>query len=170
MHLDERMPSGGLIHVAGSYGGGWRVIDVWDDPQKFARFRDEQIIPLSAAAGMGAPEVRVVQVAEEKPGSGEPPALVQCVTLPGIDGEAFRAADKQILPTGKPPEALTFHVNGPVDGGWCVIDGWTSKQERDDFLEARARPVFADAPLQGPPQIEDLLVEATLREGAKAAV
>ena len=170
MHLHGRMPAGGLIHVAGSYGSGWRVIDVWDDPEKFAQFSDEQIIPLTAAAGMRDPEVRVVQVAEEKPGSGEPPALVQCVTIPGLDQAAFRAADKQILPTGEPPEAVTFHVNGPVEGGWCVIDGWTSKQARDDFMEARIRPVFADAPLQGPPQIEDLLVEATLRGRAKTAV
>jgi hypothetical protein len=88
------------------------------------------------------------------------------VTLPGIDREAFHAADDQILPSGQPPEAVTFHVNGPVDGGWCVIDGWTSKEARDEFIETRVRPAMETAPLAGPPQFEDLTVQATLTEPA----
>lgn len=168
MHLEGRMAPGGLIHVAGSYQGGWRVIDVWENAERFARFRDEQIGPHTQAVGMSAPKVRMVPVDEEKAGSGEQPGLVQCVILPGIDRDAFHAADREILPTGESPQALTFHVNGPVDGGWCVIDGWTSKQARDEFMESTVRPVMQKAPLQGPPQFEDLLVEATMLEGATA--
>lgn len=168
MHLDGRMAPGGLFHVAGSYGGGLRVIDGWEDIEHFARFRDEQIVPHIQALGLPEPEIRVLEIDEEKPGSGEAPALVQCVIMPGLDHEAFRAAHREILPTGEPPAAVTFHVNGPYEGGWCVIDGWTSKEARDEFLEAWVRPAFADVPLSGAPTIEDLLVEATLRERAAA--
>lgn len=170
MHLDARMAPGGLVHVAGRYADGWRVIDVWEDAEHFARFRDEEIIPHTQAVGMPAPQVRILEVDEEKPGSGEAPALVQYVILPGLDRAGFRAADHKILPTGEPPAAVTFHVNGPVDGGWCVIDGWTSKQARDRFMEERVRPAFETIPLQGPPQFEDLMVEATLLERAAARV
>ncbi len=166
MHLDGRMAPGGLLHVAGSYAGGWRVIDLWEDIEHFARFRDEQIAPHAGAVGMVQPEVRLIEVDEEKPGTGEASALVQCVIIPGLDRAAFEAADREIRPNDEMPAAITFHVNGPFEGGWCVIDGWTSKQARDEFLEARVRPVFAKTQLKGEPKIEDLIVEATLRERA----
>jgi hypothetical protein len=166
MHLDGRMAPGGLLHVAGSYGGGLRVIDVWDDSEHFVRFRDEQIVPHTQAVGLPAPEVRVLEIDEEKRGNGETPALVQCVIMPGLDRQAFHAADRQIRPNDEMPAAITFHVNGPYEGGWCVIDGWTSKAARDEFMETQIRPAFENIPLSGEPTIEDLLVQATMQESA----
>lgn len=166
MHLDGRMAPGGLLHVAGSYGGGLRVIDLWDDAEHFVRFRDEQIVPHTQALGLPAPEVRVLEIAEEKRGNGETPALVQCVIMPGLDRQAFHAADQTIRPNDEMPAAITFHVNGPYEDGWCVIDGWTSKAARDEFMETRIRPVFEQIPLRGAPAIEDLLVQATMQESA----
>lgn len=162
MHLDGEMAPGGVLHVAGSYADGLRVIDVWDDLDHYARFRDEQIVPHTQALGLPAPEVRMVEIDERKPGNGEVPAFVQCVIIPGIDRETFDEADRQIRPDDKMPPELTFHVNGPYGDGWCVIDGWTSKAARDAFMESRIRPVFAGTPMSDAPSIEDLVVEATL--------
>ena len=166
MHLDGRMAPGGVIHVAGSYGGGLRVIDIWEDMEHFARFSDDQIGPHTQAVGLPAPEVRMLEIDEDKPGSGGAPALVQCVIMPGLDRQAFDAADRKIRPNDEMPAAITFHVNGPYEGGWCVIDGWTSKAARDEFMETRIRPVFENIPRSGEPRIEDLLVEATMMESA----
>ena len=166
MHLDGRMAPGGLLHVAGSYGSGVRVIDLWDNAEHFIRFRGEQIVPHTQAVGLPAPEVRVLEIDDEKQGNGETPALVQCVIMPGLDRKAFHAADRRIRPNDETPAAITFHVNGPYEGGWCVIDGWTSKAARDEFMETRIRPVFENIPLSGEPTIEDLLVQATMRESA----
>jgi len=166
MHLDGRMAPGGVIHVAGSYGGGLRVIDIWEDMEHFARFSDDQIGPHTQAVGLPAPEVRMLEIDEDKPGSGGAPALVQCVIMPGLDRQAFDAADRKIRPNDEMPAAITFHVNGPYEGGWCVIDGWTSKAARDEFMETRIRPVFENIPRSGEPTIEDLLVEATMMESA----
>jgi quinol monooxygenase YgiN len=166
LHPDRRMAPGGVLHVAGRYDGGLRVIDLWEDIEHFVRFRDEHLAPQIQALGMALPDVRVIEIDEEKPGNGEASALVQCVIMPGLDRQAFDAADRQIRPDGEMPAALTFHVNGPYEGGWCVIDGWTSKAARDEFLESHVRPVFATVALTGEPAIEDLLVEATMREPA----
>lgn len=168
MHLDGRLAPGGVLHVAGSYEGGLRVIDVWEDMEHFTRFRDAQLLPHIQALGLPEPAVRVLEVDEEKPGSGEVPVLVQCVIIPGLDRDAFDAGDRQIRPGDEMPAGLTFHVNGPYDGGWCVIDGWASKEARDAFLESRIRPVFERMPLTGAPSIEDLRVEATLGTAATA--
>lgn len=166
MHLDGRLAPGGVLHVAGSYQGGLRIIDVWEDMEHFVRFRDEQILPIVQALGLPGPEVRVLEVDDQKRGNGEAPELVQRVIMPGLDREAFQAADRAIRPNDEMPAAITFHVNGPFEDGWCVIDGWASKAARDEFMEAHIRPVFANVALSGEPTIEDLLVEASLREPA----
>jgi hypothetical protein len=168
MQLDGRVPPGGRLHFAGSYGGGLRVIDVWESMEPFLRFRDEKIIPITQEIGLPAPEVRVLEVDQEREGNHEPSALVQYVFMPGIDRAAFDAADRKILPTGEVPSALTFHVNGPLEGGWVVIDGWTSKEARDEFREEHIRPAFENVQLPSPPIFEDLRVEATLTERAPA--
>ena len=133
MQLGGRMAPGGLVHAAGSYDGGWRVIEVDED----------------------------------KGGSGERPVLVQCVILPGLDRAAFAAADDEVVAEGMPGE-ITFHVNGPLDDGWCVVDGWSSKEARDRFAKSRIEPALRDAPLQGPPRTEDLVVQVTMPAGAPA--
>lgn len=168
MKLGGRMAAGGLVHVAGSFGGGWRMIDVWDDLERFLRFRDEHLARHTRAEGMAEPDVRLIEVDEQKAGSGDRPAFVQCVILPGLDRGSFHAADAQILIEGDSPAELTFHVNGPVSRGWCVIDGWSSKQARDRFLQSRVMPVMERAPLAGPPQIEEMVVDAVLLGGAAA--
>lgn len=167
MHLDGHMAPGGLMHFAGSYGGGWRVIDLWQDLQAFERFRDEEIIPHSTAVGLGPPSnVRVLEVDEDKGGNAQPSQLVQCVLLPGLDRDAFHVADAKVLAAGLPAE-ITFHVNGPLNDGWCVIDGWTSKEARDRVAETVIRPAFDGVPLTGEPIFEDLIVQASM--GASAA-
>jgi hypothetical protein len=42
-----------------------------------------------------------------------------------------------------------------------VIDGWTSKALRDQFME-RTGPIIEEAPLSGSPTIEELPVEAAM--------
>lgn len=167
MDLGGRMPDGGMFHATGPYEDGFRVVDVWEDLPTFERFRDASIIPISQRAGLPIPEVRMIEVAEQKRGSGARPEFVQVVRLPGLDAIGFRAADMQILSAyeGRPPEAITFHVNGPYEGGWCVVDAWSSKEVRDRFIEEQVGPAMADAGLTGPPEIEELMVEASLGAG-----
>jgi hypothetical protein len=167
MQLGGRMAPGGQVHAAGSHAGGWRVIDVWDSLEEFARFRDAQIMPHSQAVGLAQPQVRVLEVDDEMPDDGRTTAFVQCVIMPGLQRSDFRKVHDEVVPGGARPDELTFHVNGPFDGGWCVIDGWTSKDARDQFME-RTRHIIGKAPLSGPPTIEELDVEATMHGAATA--
>lgn len=164
MDLGGETAPGGLFHAAGSYEGGWRVVDVWESVEQFERFRDEKIIPYVTEAGLAPPTVRTIEVAEQKPGSGAEPALVQVVHLPGLDRERFAEADREILAAsgGRPPAEVTFHVNGPEGDGYCVIDAWTSKEARDEFLRGTVQPRVQPL-LSGAPDLQDLDVEATLR-------
>jgi hypothetical protein len=167
MALGGRLPAGGLFHAAGPTADGWRVIDVWEEPAAFERFADEKIKPLTADAGLQPPRIETVPVAQLRSGSGGVPELVQVVTLPGLDAETFHAADARVLRDGRLPEEITFHVNGPVDGGWRVIDAWTTKAARDRFLEERIKPAL-EGTVDGPPTIDDLMVHTTLGAAAHA--
>jgi len=167
MQLGGHMAPGGQVHVAGSHAGGWRVIDVWDDLEKFEHFRDAQIVPHVQAVGLAPPDVRILEVDDEMPDDGRHSAFVQYLTMPGLDRAAFRALHDEVVPGGERPDGLTFHVNGPLQDGWCVIDGWTSKELRDGFME-RTQAIIGKAPLSGPPSIDELHVEATLPGAATA--
>lgn len=161
------LPPGGQVHTAGPHAGGWRVIDVWDSLGAFERFRDEQILPNIAGTGLAPPLMQVLEVDDEMPDDGREPAFVQFIRLPGVDRPAFRATHDEVVPGGARPDGAVFHVNGPFEGGWCVIDAWTSKAIRDRFME-RTGAIIARMPLSGPPTIEELEVQATLRGQAAA--
>jgi hypothetical protein len=167
MQLGGHMAPGGQVHVAGSHAGGWRVIDVWDSLEAFERFRDDQIVPHVQAVGLAPPQVQTVDVDDEMTDDGRSAAFVQYLILPGLDRAAFRALHDEVVPGGERPEGMTFHINGPADGGWCVIDGWTSKESRERFMQ-RTRHLIEKAPLSGPPTVEELHVETTMA-GAAAA-
>ncbi len=167
MQLGGQMAPGGRVHVAGSYAGGWRVIDVWDDLAAFERFRDAQIVPQLGGVGLTPPRMQVLEADDEMPDDGREPSFVQVIHMPGLDRAAFRTIHDEVVPAGTRPEGLTFHVNGPLGDGWCVIDGWTSKEIRDAFMQ-RTLPIVMKAPMTGEPRAEELTVQATLPGRAPA--
>ena len=71
------------------------------------------------------------------------------------------------MPGGARPDGMVWHVNGPIQGGWCVADAWTSKASRDRFME-RTSQIIAKGPLTGAPTIDEMEVQASMR-GAAAA-
>jgi quinol monooxygenase YgiN len=169
MQLGGQMAPGGLAHVAGSTGTGWRVMDVWEDQASFERFRDEKIVPTTQAVGLAAPNVRIFEVGALMHGDGGTSAFVQVVELAGIDEAAFEEFDRSILPDGNRPAEVGWHVNGAVDGGWCVIDTWTSREARDRFIQEAIMPAMHASGRTQPPAIEDMDVLAEMRAGAPVA-
>jgi hypothetical protein len=56
-------PDGAVFHwAAPNPDGGWRVVDVWEDPAKFQQFAAEQIGPFSAAEGFSPPQIKQYEV------------------------------------------------------------------------------------------------------------
>src|SRR4051794_11129267 len=127
---DGRPGPGSMFLAGGLYEGGLRVIDVWDEPESFERFRAEKLGPALAEENMPEPRVRTVPVTDVRVGSGREPVLVTVTTLPGLDADTFHAKD-EVISKGGVPAGMTFHVNGPVDEGWCVIGAWESVEARD---------------------------------------
>ena len=165
MQLAGRMPSGGLEHTAGATAEGWRVVDVWDSREAFERFAQEQIKPFSAEAGMTAPTVMAVELHNFERGPAGQPGFLQVFRV-DMDAATYDAVHAQIA--SPLPEGVLWHGAGEHEGTWCIVDAWTSKDLRDRFIEDKAIPAMQAHGVGGPPHVEELGVQASLREGARA--
>lgn len=58
---EDNMPDGGVVHIAGEAGGGWRVVEVWESEQHAAAW-DATLEPQLEAAGIKRPAPETWQV------------------------------------------------------------------------------------------------------------
>ena len=75
--------------------------------------------------------------------------------------EQYEAVHRHMNVDGDPPDGLIFHMAGPIDDGFGVIDCWESRQQFDTFVENRLGPAvqeLGDQALPGPPDIREFPV------------
>jgi hypothetical protein len=86
------------------------------------------------------------------------------IKLPGVTKEDFNAVQDKVNPDRSAPPGLLFHANGPIDGGWGIIDFWESRAEFDAFMESNVQPGMAAAgvQMQGAPEIKEFAVQETI--------
>ena len=159
---DGVTPPGAIFHAAGPYADGWRVFDVWNDQETFGKFAETQIGPHAGAEGFPEPSMQFIPVDEmfDERGGADMTHL-QVVRLDGMTAEAFRDADSDIRDNQEPPDGCLFHINGPSDDGWIVVDAWTSKDVRDQFIADKVVPAMQARGVQHP-TIEDLAIHNTM--------
>jgi hypothetical protein len=56
LELNERVPTGALVHVAGSTAVGWRGMEVWDSQEAFDTFSYNKLEMALQKAGIEDPE------------------------------------------------------------------------------------------------------------------
>jgi hypothetical protein len=49
-----------------------------------------------------------------------------------------------------PPEGACFHIAGPIDGGWRVIEVWDSEEAQRAFQAERLNPALDTLGLERP--------------------
>ncbi len=62
LKLGGPMPDGGMFHWVTPTDDGIRVTDVWESREKFEKFANEQIGPITQEVGMNEPQMSFFEV------------------------------------------------------------------------------------------------------------
>ena len=60
--------------------------------------------------------------------------------VPGFTQENYEAVSAAL--GDEQPVGSYFHISGPIDGGWRVIEVWESEQAQSSFQRERLDPAF----------------------------
>lgn len=60
------------------------------------------------------------------------------------------------------PAGRSYHVAGPTDGGFRVVDVWDSQEEFNTFMQNSLGPIFGEMGLQ-PPTMSTWQVHNTIK-------
>jgi hypothetical protein len=164
--LGDRLPAGAHYHGASTSPDGLRIIDVWESPEVFDAFGHDRLGPATAKHGV-SPQISGMPVEQVRRNGQDPVVFMQLVLLPGVDAATFAELDAQILGEAREaPDGCVFHVNGPTEDGWYVMDAWTDKDIRDRFLADKVIPVMGG---RVEPDIQELPLHNVLQTPAAGA-
>jgi hypothetical protein len=87
-------------------------------------------------------------------------ALAFLQVFPGVRQEQYDQAVVSLQRGGITGEGRIFHVAGPTEEGWWVVDVWESQEAFDKFIQ-KLGPVLQEVGM-GPPQLKVWLVHNCL--------
>ena len=73
-------------------------------------------------------------------------AVLMTAHIPGATKEMIDGM-RQLLEPIRHAKGFVVHTNGPVRGGWRVIEVWDSQADFEKWFEASVKPAF---PVGGP--------------------
>ena len=72
-------------------------------------------------------------------------AVAFLVEFPGGTQEQYDKVTEMLQLSGKTPPGQIFHVAGPMEGGWRIVDVWESQEAFDNFLQTKLGPALQEA-------------------------
>jgi hypothetical protein len=80
----------------------------------------------------------------------------------GLGEQDYDTVNALIAPADDPPAGLVFHLSGPIDGGWRVIDVWSSRADFDAFASRVGAAVASSGvEMSAPPEVTEFAVHET---------
>ncbi len=81
-------------------------------------------------------------------------AIVAEFNIPGMTADQYDRVIQELEAKGAgAPEGRTFHVAGPTDTGWRVVDVWESQEHLDRFGETLIPVLVAAGVTPAQPEI-----------------
>ena len=80
-------------------------------------------------------------------------AMAQLLEFRGGAAEQWHALHQVVAPDGKLAAGALFHVGGPINGGWRVVNIWESEDASQTFFPDRLMPVLQERGLPGPESV-----------------
>jgi hypothetical protein len=68
-----------------------------------------------------------------------------CQDMPGVTATDYAKVKAELGGADERAEGLLHHVAGPVEGGFRIIDTWTSREAAQRFWDEQLQPAVARA-------------------------
>jgi hypothetical protein len=81
-------------------------------------------------------------------------AVAVLVEVPGLSAAQYDALLTDTWPGGRLPAGALFHVAGPAEGTWRVVDMWESAEAFGAFAQGVLGPAMGKAGITAQPRIE----------------
>jgi quinol monooxygenase YgiN len=72
---------------------------------------------------------------------------------PGVTQAQYDQVRTEVAPGDRVPEGAIFHVAGPTETGWCVVEVWESQEALQRFIQEKLHPALQRAGITGQPRI-----------------
>ena len=81
-------------------------------------------------------------------------AIAMIFDNPGGTQAQYDEVHAAVTPDNRPPAGLLYHVTGPTETGWRVVEVWESQEAADRFFRDTLGPALQRANIPtGPPQV-----------------
>lgn len=80
-------------------------------------------------------------------------AIGAVFSIPGVTQAQYDQVFKQVAPNDRPPAGMLFHVAGPTETGWCVIELWESQEAAQRFFDQTLKQALEQAGIPTDPPI-----------------
>jgi hypothetical protein len=81
-------------------------------------------------------------------------AIVMVFESPEVTAEIYDAVLNDMVQKFGAPKGRIFHVAGPTDSGWRVVDVWENQEEFDKFAREQIGPFLAKHGVKSQPSID----------------
>jgi len=71
-------------------------------------------------------------------------AIGLIMEIPGMTAEVYDQVNAKANAPDDPPAGLIFHVSGPTEGGFRIVDVWESREAFDRFASEKLGPTIAE--------------------------
>ena len=68
----------------------------------------------------------------------------------------YEQVRSEVGPGDVPPPGALYHVDGPTEGGWYMVEVWDSPKALESFVTEILRPALERAGLTGEPRVLDV--------------
>lgn len=71
----------------------------------------------------------------------------------GVTQAQYEQARDEVAPGNMPPAGMLYHVAGPTDNGWRVVEVWESQEAADRFFQEKLERALQNAKIEVQPQV-----------------
>ncbi len=72
-------------------------------------------------------------------------AIAMLLDNPGGTQAQYDQVHAEVAPDNRPPAGLLYHVTGPTETGWRLVEVWESQEAADRFFQERLGPALQRA-------------------------